>query len=175
VTPPTLAADLAALMDRELQTLRRELEAYPDERQIWQEVPGLPNTAGTLALHLAGNLQHYIGARWGGTGYVRDREAEFARRGVTRAELLGEIERARAGVAAGLAAIDGRALDADYPETIAQSRIRTGEYLMHLSVHFAYHLGQLDSHRRMVTGNREGVGAVRPAELASARPDRPSP
>jgi hypothetical protein len=157
-------------MDRDLRTLRRELEAYPDERQIWQEVPGLPNTAGTLALHLAGNLQHYIGARWGGTGYVRDRDAEFARRGVPRAELVAEIERARAAVAAGLAAIDRDALDADYPETIAQSRIRTGEYLVHLSVHFAYHLGQLDFHRRMVTGNQEGVGALRPVELGSARP-----
>jgi hypothetical protein len=170
MTSLTLAAEVAAVMDRDLRTLRRELEAYPDERQIWQEVPGLPNTAGTLALHLAGNLQHYIGARWGGTGYVRNRDAEFARRGVPRAELVAEIERARAAVAAGLAAIDGDALAADYPETIAQSRIRTGEYLVHLSVHFAYHLGQLDFHRRMVTGNREGVGALRPVELGSARP-----
>lgn len=172
MTPPTLAADVAALMDRDLRTLRRELEAYPDERQIWKEVPGLPNTAGTLALHLAGNLQHYIGARWGGTGYVRDRDAEFARRGVPRAELVAEVERARAAVAAGLAAIDGDALDADYPETIAQLRIRTGEYLLHLSVHLAYHLGQLDFHRRMVTGNPGGVDALRPTELGSARPDR---
>ncbi|HET9040180.1 MAG TPA: hypothetical protein VFN40_08425, partial [Gemmatimonadales bacterium] len=55
------AVDLAALLDRDLRGLRRQLEAYADERQIWQPVPGLPNTAGTLALHLAGNLQHYVG------------------------------------------------------------------------------------------------------------------
>lgn len=169
MTPPRLAADVGAIIDRDLRTLRRELEAYPDERQIWQEVPGMPNSAGTLALHLAGNLQHYIGARWGGTGYLRDREAEFARRGAPRAELVAEIERARAAVAAGLARIDEAALDLDYPETIAQSRIRTGEYLIHLLTHFAYHLGQLDFHRRVVTGNREGVGALRPMELGSAR------
>jgi len=96
------AADLAALLDRDLRALRRELEAYPDERQIWQQVPGLPNTAGTLALHLAGNLQHYIGAQFGGTGYVRDRDAEFARRGVSRAELVAEIERARVAIRTGL-------------------------------------------------------------------------
>jgi hypothetical protein len=93
---------------------------------------------------------------------------------VPRTELVAEVERARAAVAAGLAAIDGDALDADFPETIAESRIRTGEYLVHLSVHFAYHLGQLDSHRRIVTGNHEGVGALRPVELGSARPDSPS-
>lgn len=164
------AADLAALLDRDLRALRRELEAYPDERQIWQQVPGLPNTAGTLALHLAGNLQHYIGARFGGTGYVRDRDAEFARRGVSRAELVAEIERARVAIRTGLERLDPKALDAQYPEVVAQSRVRTGDYLVHLCTHFAYHFGQLDAHRRVVTGNADGVGAFRPAELGSARP-----
>ena len=88
MTAPALAAAVAAILDRELRTLRRELEAYPDERQLWQEVPGLPNSAGTLALHLTGNLQHYIGACWGGTGYVRNRDAEFGQRDVPRSELL---------------------------------------------------------------------------------------
>jgi hypothetical protein len=166
-----LAADLAAILDRDLRTLRRELEAYPDERQIWRAVPGLANTAGTLALHLAGNLQHYVGARWGGTGYVRNRDAEFARRDVPRAELIAEIERARTAVAAGLGAVRPQELDAEFPELIGGCRVRAGDFLVHTAVHFAYHLGQVDSHRRVVTGNADGVGAVRPAELGSARKD----
>lgn len=166
----TLAQGVAAILDRDLRALRRELEAYPDERQIWREVPGLPNTAGTLALHLAGNLQHYVGALWAGTGYVRDRNAEFARRDVPRQELLAEVERARAAVAAGLARMSADALSEDFPEPIADSHIRTDEYLVHLCTHFTYHLGQLDTHRRIVTGRAEGVGALRPAELGSARP-----
>jgi hypothetical protein len=169
--PVAFTADLAAMLDRDLRALQRELEAYPDERQIWQPVPGLSNTAGTLALHLAGNLQHYVGARWGGTGYVRDRDAEFARRDVPRAELIAGIERARAAVAAGLGAVGAEELDAGYPELIGGCRIRTGDYLVHIAVHFAYHLGQVDAHRRVVTGNVEGVGAVKPAELGSARKD----
>lgn len=40
---------------RELGSLRRELEAYPDEELLWALPPGLPNSAGTLALHLTGN------------------------------------------------------------------------------------------------------------------------
>ena len=167
--PVALAADLAAMLDRDLRTLRRELEAYPDERQIWQPVPGLANTAGTLALHLAGNLRHYVGARWGGTGYVRNRDAEFARRDVSRAELIAEIERAREAVVAGLGAVRPEELDAEFPELIGGCRVRTGDFLVHTAVHFAYHLGQVDSHRRVVTGNGEGVGAVKPAELGSAR------
>jgi hypothetical protein len=170
MTPPTLAADVAALIDRELRTLRREIEAYPDERQIWQEVPGMPNTGGTLALHLAGNVQHYFGAKWARTGYIRDRDAEFARRDVPRAEIVAEIERARTAVAAGLAAVDDAVLAADYPELITGARLRAGEYIVHLALHFAYHLGQLDIHRRVVTGSSAGVGALRPAELRSARP-----
>jgi hypothetical protein len=42
---------------------------------------------------------------------------------------------------------------------------------VHTAVHLAYHLGQVDAHRRVVTGGGEGVGAVRPAELGSARRD----
>jgi uncharacterized damage-inducible protein DinB len=166
----SLAAGVAAILDRDLRTLRRELEAYPDERQLWQEVPGLPNSGGTLALHLAGNLQHYIGARLGGTDYVRNRDAEFSRRNVSREELVAEIERARSAVAAALPRVSAEALEQDFPEAITDAHIRTGEYLVHLCTHFAYHLGQLDSHRRLVTGRAAGVGALRPIELGSARP-----
>jgi hypothetical protein len=167
----TFSADLAALLDRDLRALRRQLEAYPDERQIWGEVPGMPNSAGTLALHLAGNVQHYIGARFGGTGYLRNRDAEFARRDLSRAELVAEVERARVAVKAGCERIDPDVLDQDFPEAIARCRLRTGDYLVHLCAHFAYHLGQLDAHRRVVTGNAAGVGAMNPGELGSARPE----
>ena len=166
----SLAAGVAAILDRDLRTVRRELEAYPDERQIWQAVPGLPNSGGTLALHLAGNLQHYIGARLGGTSYVRDRDAEFSRRDVPRSELIAEVERARTAVAEALPGVPAEALERDYPEPIADAHIRADEYLVHLCAHVAYHLGQLDSHRRLVTGNPAGVGALRPIELGSARP-----
>jgi uncharacterized damage-inducible protein DinB len=47
--------------------------------------------------------------------------------------------------------------------------VATGEYLVHLATHLTYHLGQIDYHRRVVTGSSAGVGAVRPAELKSAR------
>lgn len=159
---------VAAILDRDLRGLRRELEAYPDDRTIWAEVPGLPNPAGTLVLHIAGNLQHYVGARLGGTGYRRARPAEFARRGVPRAELLQEIERARAAVRSTLARLDPAELDREYPEPFAGEHLRTGELLVHLCAHLTYHLGQLDAHRRVVTGNGDGIGAVQAAEIARA-------
>jgi uncharacterized damage-inducible protein DinB len=163
----TLLASLGAIFDRDLRTLRREVEAYADERDLWTPVRGVSNLGGTLVLHLAGNLQHYIGAVLGGTGYVRDRPAEFSRRDVTRAELLQEVEAARTAVRGALG--DKVDTDNDYPEPIAGKMVRTGDYLVHLATHFAYHLGQLDYHRRVVTGDQRGVDAVRVIELSSAR------
>ena len=164
-----LLQSVAAILDRDLRTLSREVEAYPDDRTLWQQVPGISNVAGTLVLHLAGNLQHYIGARLGRTGYVRDRAAEFARRDVPRSELLGQIEAARAAVKAALSGAVALDLDAEFPETIAGKRVATGDYLVHLTAHFTYHLGQIDYHRRAVTGSAFAVDAIRPTELSSAR------
>jgi hypothetical protein len=160
---------IGSILDRDLNTLRREVDAYTDERDLWRTAPGISNTAGTLVLHLAGNLQHYFGALLGGTGYVRDRPAEFARRDVPRAELLREIEAARLAVKAGLYRLSDAQLVADYPEAIAGASVTTGEFLIHLTTHFAYHLGQVDYHRRAVAGYPDPVGAMRPGDLSSAR------
>lgn len=165
-----LVRDVAALFDRDLRALARELQAYPDERDLWRLPPGIENSAGTLVLHLTGNLQHYVGAVFGGTGYRRDRAAEFADRDVPRGELLRRIEAARASVQAAAVRAGDAAVVGDFAETVGGMRVGAGEYLMHLLTHFAYHLGQVDYHRRVVTGETRGVGAVRPAELGSARP-----
>lgn len=169
MSPGLLLQSVAAILDRDLGTLRREVEAYPDEAALWQEVPGIANVGGTLALHLAGNLQHYIGARLGQTGYVRDRPAEFARRDVLRSELLRYIEAARTAVKAVLSGPIQPDIMAEFPETISGSRVTTGDYLIHLVTHFTYHLGQIDYHRRVVTGRAFAVDAVRPSELSSVR------
>jgi uncharacterized damage-inducible protein DinB len=168
-----LLPSIAAILDRDLRTLKREVEAYPDERRLWQSVPGISNVAGTLALHLAGNIQHYLGARLGGTGYVRDRPGEFARRNVSRAELIREIEAARAAVRAALTGDAAPDPAAEYPETVGGARVAIGDYLVHLATHLTYHLGQIDYHRRIVTGQQTAVDAVRPTELSSARQSIP--
>ena len=90
---PGVLVSVTGILERDLATLRREIEAYADEADLWREVPGIANVGGTLVLHLAGNIQHYFGARLGNTGYVRDRPAEFSRRNVSRAELVREAAR----------------------------------------------------------------------------------
>ena len=165
-----LVAAVAAILDRDLQALAREVAAYPDELTLWHTPPGITNSGGTLAVHLAGNIRHYFGARLGGTGYVRDRPAEFAARDVPRATILAQIEEARAALRAAAARVTEEQLGEDYPEVIAGVRVATEEFLVHLVAHFGYHLGQVDYHRRVVTRQTEGVNAVRTVELSTARP-----
>ena len=165
-----LVEAVAAILDRDLQALAREVEAYPDEGALWRLPEGVTNSAGTLVLHLVGNVQHFLGARLGGTGFVRDRPAEFSARGVPRAVLLRQIEAARSAVRAAAQKLTDAALELDFPEVVGGMRVATGEYLIHLVSHFDYHLGQVDYHRRLVTRDSRGVDVVRTGELSSARP-----
>jgi hypothetical protein len=82
----TLKAVRTAML-RELRALDREIAAYPDDDALWQAPAGAPNSAGNLALHLAGNLRHFIGATLGGSDYKRDRDAEFAAKNLSREDV----------------------------------------------------------------------------------------
>ena len=153
------------VVTRELRAIKREVEAYPDEASLWREIPGTPNSGGTLALHIAGNIQHFFGAILGRSGYKRDRDAEFARRNVPRTELLAGLDAAIAAVERTLAGLSETQLATPYPELIAKRTVATRDFVMHLAVHLAYHLGQMDYHRRAVSGNPQGVDAVSVREL----------
>ena len=166
MTVPSL---VAAVFTRDLRTLRREIEAYPRDADLWRTAPGITNTGGNLALHLAGNLQHFVGKVLGKSGYVRDRDAEFASRDVPRAQVLAEIDRTIAAVEAGLSGVADADLSTDYPEPIGKHRLSVGDALFHLMTHCAYHLGQVDYHRRLVTGQSTTVGAMAPGELRSVK------
>ena len=83
---------LISLYTRDLTKLKEELNAYTGEAKIWQIQDDISNSAGNLALHLIGNLNHFIGATLGNTGYVREREKEFSLKNVPRAEMIQSID-----------------------------------------------------------------------------------
>jgi len=165
---------LETLFLRELRALRREIEAYADEQQLWVTNGGITNSAGNLALHLCGNLQHFIGAHLGGTGYVRNRDAEFARRNVSRAEILAEIDAATAAVRRGFERISDDDFAKPFPELIAKTTVTTSEWLVHLVGHLGYHIGQIDYHRRMITGDATTLDVMSTKELPSTMLPRAS-
>lgn len=155
-----LGGNLAILLVRELAGFERELGLFPDDETVWRTAPGLPNSAGNLALHVAGNLQHYVGAVLGATGYVRNRELEFGRRSGPRGDVLAELRRASAVVDAVLPGMPVERFEADYPEALDGLRLRTGRFLMHLASHAAFHLGQAGYVRRAVTTDGRSSGPV---------------
>lgn len=53
---------LAQILSRDLLNLKEELSLYNNEAQLWKVSEGIGNSAGNLALHLVGNLNHFIGA-----------------------------------------------------------------------------------------------------------------
>ena len=160
---PQITSVIAQLMLRELESFKLQIAAFPDEKGPWQPRPGVANTAGTLALHCAGNIQHFIGAKLSGTGYVRQRDVEFSRRDVPRAEITAELDRAIAAVHL-LEKQRDSDLPAVFPEPFGGKPVNTDALLIHLAIHLGYHLGQADYHRRLTTGDGtalDGVSAKR--------------
>jgi hypothetical protein len=158
---------LAALFVRDLRALRRELDAYPDEASVWAVPPGVANSAGTLALHLIGNINHFIGTQLGSTGYVRRRDAEFATRGTTRSALGSMIDVTVGMVEATLPALGEEQWAQPFPIEAGGVQVRTDDFVIHLAVHLGYHLGQVDYHRRLSAAPGT-VGTMAIPELATA-------
>ena len=159
-------ADFARILTRELEGFTRELRLFPDDGSVWRTVPGVTNSAGNLALHVAGGLQYNVGALLGGTGYVRQRDAEFGRRSGSRDEIVAEIDAAIRVVRDVLPALAPERLDAEFPEPIMGLRFRTSLFLLHLCAHAAFHLGQAGYLRRVATGDATTSGPIPLAPLA---------
>ncbi len=160
-----MVANVRRLLVRELEGFQREIQLFPDDETVWRTVPGVTNSAGALARHAAGNLRHYVGAVLGGSGYVRDRAAEFGERSATRAELGRALAAAIDEVNRVLPGLDPPALSGLFPEPVGGARIETGMFLLHLEAHLAHHLGQVGYLRRILTGDATSSGAISVKEI----------
>ncbi len=169
MTDPSRALldDLSRVLVRDLEAVSREVAAYRDDAEVWRALPGMSNCGGTLVLHLVGNLRYFVGAVLGSTGYARDRELEFSRRDVTREELQSQLQLTIADVRTTLAACQPSMLDAPFPVAVRDYRVSTRAFLLQLATHLTYHLGQLDTHRRIVSGDSTSIDAVAIAPLVA--------
>lgn len=145
-----LLQSLISLFERDLGRLKKEISLFDNDLPLNQKSGTINNPAGNLALHLCGNLQHYIGAVLGKSGYVRNRDHEFAATGLTREGLITEIEKTHAAVIGTLHKLDHHTLQSDYPEPVFNFPMTTLYFLIHLQGHLNYHLGQINYHRRMI-------------------------
>jgi hypothetical protein len=141
---------LNSIITRDLQKLKLEIESYKDESNLWRIEKNIANPAGNLCLHLVGNLNLYIGTTLGHTGYRRDREAEFALKNIPKSELIKKIEATIAMVNQVLPNLKEEFLLKDYPLIVLKEKTSTEFFLVHLTAHLSYHLGQVNYHRRLV-------------------------
>jgi hypothetical protein len=153
--------ELASLFDRDLTRLSQQIQAFPNDDALWQTLPGVVNAAGNLALHIEGNLREYVGRQLGNMPYSRNRELEFSLSGVSRLELGSRLAELRQLVPSVIAALSSQQMEREYPEVVLGVAISTRQFLIHLSGHLNWHLGQIDYLRRILTGD----GAIRLAGL----------
>jgi uncharacterized damage-inducible protein DinB len=156
---------IRVLLIRELEALIREVELVPDDEVLWKTMPGIANSCGNLATHVAGNLQHYVGHVLGGTSYVRDRDREFNLREGSRAEVVADLRLAIGAVDRTLRGLSSATLDQQYPQALGGVQPRTGVFLFHLISHTGFHLGQAGYLRRALTGDPTTIGAISVKEL----------
>ncbi|WP_145858996.1 DinB family protein [Pedobacter suwonensis] len=145
-----LTETLKKLFNRDLSKLKSEIEAYQSEKNLWRISHGIANSAGNLCLHLVGNLNTYIGATLGGTDYVRNRELEFSLKDLPKQELISMIEATITVVSKTLDRVSQAQMDNEYPTKVLEEKTSTEFFLVHLSTHLTYHLGQINYHRRLL-------------------------
>ena len=141
---------LKQLFKSDLEKLKTEISSYKNEETLWKISGEIKNSAGNLCLHLCGNLQHFIGAVLGNTGYVRNRDAEFSRKDVPIVELVAEIELTNNVVQRSFEKLTEDDLKKTYPINAFGYEMTTEYLLTNMATHFTYHLGQINYHRRLL-------------------------
>lgn len=145
-----ITESLKSLYSRDLNKLKAEIEAYQNEENLWKTDKNISNSAGNLCLHLVGNLNHFIGAQLGNTGYVRHRDHEFSLKDVPRAELIEKTASTIVMIDAVLSQLSEDDLKKEYPLVVFETKMTTDYFLIHLVAHLDYHLGQINYHRRLL-------------------------
>ncbi|TET51169.1 MAG: DinB family protein [Anaerolineales bacterium] len=138
----------------------REIERYGDEmiaalealteEQLWSKKGGIPNSIGTLARHLTGNLNHYFGAGILGNGYVRDRDREFSETELPLKKVVSDLMAAVAVAKESLQAIGEERAGQPHRAPCGEEYESLAHHVVRLATHFARHRGQMQFAERCV-------------------------
>ncbi len=141
---------LDKLYQKDLEKLKSEITSYKKEENLWKISGDIKNSAGNLCLHLCGNLQHFIGAVLGNSGYIRKRDEEFSKKNIPLSELVAELELTMKVVKDTLQKLNENDLQKIYPINVFGYEMTTEYLLTHMAAHLNYHLGQINYHRRLL-------------------------
>jgi uncharacterized damage-inducible protein DinB len=144
------SAELFFLFKRDIESLRHELKQFNPEEKLWKVTGSITNSAGNLCLHLCGNLRHYLGAVLGGSGYVRNRDAEFSHANLPLNSLLQLTDETERELENALLKLTDSDLEKEFPLEVLNRKWITETFILHLYGHFNYHLGQINYLRRVL-------------------------
>lgn len=130
--------------------LKNEINNYTHKERVWEVENQISNSGGTLAWHLIGNLNHFIGAALGNTGYVRQRDKEFSDRNIPTSKLMKEVDELAYRVKSIVSGLTDEQLFGEYPLKDGKSGKITVQRLVYVLAHLNYHLGQINYHRRLL-------------------------
>ena len=143
---------LIQLFIREIEKLQKEIQLYSNEEIFWKIDNDIKNSAGNLAIHLIGNLNHFIGATLGKSGYIRQRDKEFNDKNIPRKLILEHLEEVKGTIEQVIQQLSENDLNDEYQINVFKRESMSTEYfLIHLYGHLNYHLGQINYHRRLLT------------------------
>ncbi len=140
---------LISIFDRDIKKLIKEMRLFKNESDLWETRGKISNSPGNLACHIVGNLNHFIGHALGKTDYKRDRPLEFSIKNVPVDQIVKGLEAANAMVKDVLSNLDDETLNGIFPlKVFSDKDLPTMLFLVHLTTHLSYHLGQVNYYRR---------------------------
>lgn len=137
---------LANFYERDIHKLIEEVNLFKNEEDLWRTHGSVRNSSGNLVLHIIGGMNYLIGTQLAQTGYVRERDLEFIRKGLERKILVTQLEELIPMIKE---ALNNISLEAEYPIMFDDMKTSNGYVLVQLLAHLNYHLGQVNYLRRI--------------------------
>jgi len=141
---------LANFYERDIGKLIEEVNLFNNEEGLWRTQGTVKNSCGNLVLHITGGLNYLIGATLAHTGYVRDRDLEFIRKGMARTEVVAQLEELIPMINKTVNALTPEDMEAEYPIFFDKPKTSVSYVLVQLLLHLNYHLGQVNYLRRIL-------------------------
>jgi hypothetical protein len=139
---------LSNFYERDIRKLIEEVNLFQNEENLWKTQGSVKNSSGNLVLHIIGGTNYLIGTILAQSGYVRDRDQEFIRKGVDRKDLVAQLEKLIPLISETLNAFVPEQMEAEYPLIFDDAKRSNSYVLTQLLLHLNYHLGQVNYLRR---------------------------
>lgn len=144
------SSEIAELYERDIRKLIEEIALFKSEENLWKTCGTINNSSGNLALHIIGGLNYLIGAALSHTGYIRNRDQEFANKGIERKLIIEQLEELIPMINKTVTQLTPRQMESPYPIFFDKENATNSYVLTQLLLHLNYHLGQVNYLRRVL-------------------------